>query len=133
MEYLQELSLFRNPIESLPEDVFWDLRNLEKLNLCDCQIRKLPESIFKSLKRLMSIILSDNRLTHLPGNLFESNLELREISIDNNNLRKIAVNFTKIPNLQWLSLEDNKCVNTSLVMVNLEQLEDFQDKLHRNC
>lgn len=110
MEGLMRLGINDNKIEFLPEDVFWDLPNLEYLTFGGNQIKELPENIFMNLKNLEQILFCQNKIEHLPKNLFENNQKITSIAAYDNPYKKIDVDFEKLPKLFSLSLFDGNCI-----------------------
>lgn len=127
---LEDLYLFRNQIEILPEDVFWDL-NLKMLKLNKNKIKKLPLNIFKSLTKIKGINFADNMIEHLPKNLFANNLELESISAYNNPLKTIDVDFTNLRSLEDLGLHNANCID--FYAQSRMKVQEAQRLINRNC
>src|SRR5882762_3178191 len=68
---IEILSLFKNEIEELPEEIE-RLKNLIFLNLGHNRLKSLPKTIGK-LKQIHTLDLGHNSLTHLPESIGELN------------------------------------------------------------
>lgn len=128
---LEELDLYSNRIEFLPEDAFLDLFELNVLNLSKNEIKNFPEKIFNSLKKLRQIYFRDNNIEYLPKNLFADNLELVTVQAHNNHLKVVDADFTDFGKLKVLDLRDNECVN--IRAENKAQVQEAQQIINRNC
>nr|AHL39100.1 toll receptor 1 [Macrobrachium rosenbergii] len=125
--------LTENRIETLPESLFRNTRNLTKLELQNNGISSLPKSLFAGLTNLRNISLWENRLsqfqpellldspklwslelTHndiskLDPDVFSGLKEIRKIHISNNHLDAFPETvFHGCPNLEVLEFENNR-------------------------
>jgi Leucine-rich repeat (LRR) protein len=137
LEKLEGLYLAGNPLKTLKENVFDKLGNLKQLHLNGCQLESLPTKIFSKLTKLEKIRLGRNQLTHLDKELFANNLELKTISLNGNKLQKIDVDFTKLPNIEYISMRDNDCINFSYGKTEswapTHSIQEFQSAINQNC
>lgn len=141
MTGLSELWLNGNKMKFLPEDVFWDQKNLTDLTMSGNQIENLPKHIFSKLLNLKTAGFSGNRLTHLDVDLFRNNLKLEMIWFEYNKLKVIKVDFTLLPNINFIDL-DNGCVNSRFcgssglcrrTLAREETVQELQAVINRNC
>ncbi|KAJ6645572.1 Carboxypeptidase N subunit 2 [Pseudolycoriella hygida] len=157
---LHEISFESNNIREIPEDIFKENRDLEKIDFglnkltilpenllrnnpklreisfAANNIVEIPEDFFKGNRDLNTLYFSLNKLTTLPENLFINNQKLIGADFNSNNIVKIAINFQKIPNLHYLSLESNACINEYCHMINFcgtASLSEMQRKLRDKC
>lgn len=62
-------------------------------------MKPIPEDTFWDLKDLTELRLNDNALAHLKSGLFDKNLRLEEIYLDGNKLERIFVDFSRSQNI----------------------------------
>jgi Leucine-rich repeat (LRR) protein len=101
LENLEQLDLYSNEIEILPEDVFWDLTNLKRLDLSNNKIEELSDKIFMNLKNIQSINLSNNRIKHFPSKLLDENVQLRTFAVVGNPGNTSNIDISKIPKVKF--------------------------------
>jgi Leucine-rich repeat (LRR) protein len=66
------MDLGNNSLESLPEDLFKNMVQLEKIELNRNKLEVLPAGLFNGLAKLKSVGLWDNPLSGLPNGIFDS-------------------------------------------------------------
>lgn len=125
------LILSNNEIEFLSEEVFVDLPELKVLGIERTRIKKLPEKIFNSLRNIQQIFLNYNQIEHLSKDLFIKNFELNEIGARFNPFKTIAVDFSKIANLETLLLVEANCVDSDAG--NKLKILEVQAMINQNC
>jgi hypothetical protein len=136
---LTQLILDYNHIEHLSEDVFDDLVNLEELWVSVNQIKVLPPKLLWNLPKLKRFSATENHIELIPRDFFKYNRQLELISIHSNKITRIEVDFTLLPKLTFLSLEDNTCVSGSIWCFfsctdsDKRDLREIQQKINRNC
>ena len=86
MPSLLSLSLSRNVIGFLPDDVFSALRHLRDLRLADNRLTHVWSRTFAGLSRLARLDVAGNLLVHLPAGLFRHAPVLRHVRLDDNRL-----------------------------------------------
>jgi Leucine-rich repeat (LRR) protein len=134
MPQLTKLSLHRNQIESLPEDVFSDLVNLENLNVGDNKIKVLPLKLLWNLTKLKIFGADDNQIELISRDLFKNNRELTSIWINDNKITRIEADFTLLSKLGLLNLNSNTCINENCwSSCEIERLREIQQKINRSC
>jgi Leucine-rich repeat (LRR) protein len=133
LENLKTLTLDRNNIEELPENVFSDLGKLEFLSLEENRIKELPPMVFYGLQSLNYLILRENELTRLPINVFGTCQKLSRLDLKNNNLKSVDVGtFANLPALYTLNLAENDCIDSDLYFSSSDKNETF-NLLAINC
>lgn len=83
------------------------------------------------MKKLKRVYLNYNAIEVLHKNLFKNNLLLEVLWIGYNNLKIINVNFATLPNIGFLFLARNFCINLELGDYDLEKPE--MKKIHENA
>jgi Leucine-rich repeat (LRR) protein len=127
------LSLAFNLIESLPEDAFSDLVNLEILLVLNNQIKVLPPKLLWNLPKLKDFGADRNRIELIPRNLFKNNLELEHLWIGDNEITRIEADFTLHPQLEYLDMLMNDCISDICDQCDIGKLRELQQKINRNC
>jgi Leucine-rich repeat (LRR) protein len=130
---LMQLHLDRNLIEDLPEDAFNDLVNLESLIVSANQIKVLPPKLLWNLPKLKIFQAQENHIELIPRDFFKNNRELESIWIHNNKITRIEVDFTLLPKLTALYLNDNTCIDEACYPCKIEKLRQIQQEINRNC
>lgn len=156
IENLTSLLCHSNELTSLPSEL-GKLVNLKNLDLSNNKLTSLPEE-FKNLKELMTINLGGNQLTSLfplkdlsklavldlnrnkfkklPEDLGSASLEnLSQINVSFNELEEILDNFSELPSLKVLNLENNKITQVPASLCQCNKLKDLllkENKLKDN-
>jgi hypothetical protein len=131
---LTQLDLYENLIESLAENVFSDLVNLEYLNIARNKIKVLPRKLLSNLPKLKTLISYGNRIELIPRDFLKYNRELETIEMSGNRITRIEVNFTLLPKLKSLDLTGNVCINPDYCYeCDKKQLAELQKKINLNC
>jgi len=106
---LQSLSLYSNQLNTLPNNIFDNLGNLQSLSLFNNQLQTLPNNIFDNLGNLQWLYLSNNQLQTLPNNIFDNLGNLQVLYLHHNHLQELPNNiFDRLGKLQNLSLSNNQ-------------------------
>lgn len=101
-----------NNFGELPEDLFKNAVNIERINLGGNGVTKLPENIFANNKKLKTVNLSSNNLGNIPENLFANNPELDSVEFSQSWLSTLPANvFANNKKLKTVSLSNNKIVS----------------------
>jgi Leucine-rich repeat (LRR) protein len=134
MPQLTYLDLYGNQIESLPEDVFNDMVNLEILLVSSNKIKLLPPKLLWNMPKLKEFKANRNQIELIPRDFFKNNRELEKLLIDENKIRRIEVDLSLVlPKLKYLNLEKNTCVSEICSACKTENLREIQQKIDRNC
>ncbi|KAI7905147.1 uncharacterized protein BX663DRAFT_468986 [Cokeromyces recurvatus] len=102
---LSELNLSCCKLSSLPESVFYNTQNLERLILDSNTLNSLPSSI-GVLKRLLKLSVQNNNLDTLPSEIGEL-IELRALDAQKNNLKSLPKEIWLCASLQTLNCSSN--------------------------
>lgn len=111
MQHLIRLDLAYNKVADLPEDVFWDLSNLEGLWLQDNQITSLNKNLFKNLPKLKFIAAERNEIEQLDRDLFRNNVNLEKVYLGNNKIKSIEVKFESFSFINAVDFTMNICID----------------------
>lgn len=121
MENVFEIVIHRSEIETIADDLFWDLPQLERFQL-DGKLKELPERLFEKNVNLKEVYLASNDLVFLPRKLFRNNSQLSWVNFEDNLLKFIEVDFTLLLNIRYVFLADNICIDKNLNKT-IEQIE----------
>jgi Leucine-rich repeat (LRR) protein len=84
---------------------------------------------------LLSLDIGNNQITRLPGTLLRANTRLTSLGLRRNGITAIQSNFfNNLPNLRFLNLQTNECVNR-FITINRSIAVDvapFLDACYRN-
>ena len=101
-----------NNFGELPEDLFKNAVNIERINLGGNGVTKLPGNLFANNKKLKTVNLSSNNLGNIPENLFANNSELESVEFSQSWLSTLPANvFANNKKLKTVSLSNNKIVS----------------------
>ena len=99
---LQELTISKNSITSLPQDIFCYTPNLQRLSLIDNQLQKVELNLFANLKQLTFLNISNNSLKLVLLGTSEGNQWNFCNKSDDRSMNYL------LPNLQYFDLNNNK-------------------------
>ena len=109
---LRYLSLRRNRLSTLPEDVFLGLDSLEQLILEGNQFANLHPDLLAPLDNLEWLNLANNKLDDITSGLFATVQGLRYLNLYGNGLDRLRADaFSDLLNLEFLSLRNNTITN----------------------
>ena len=101
-----------NNFGELPEDLFKNAVNIERINLGGNGVTKLPEKLFANNKKLKTVNLSSNNLGNIPEGLFANNSVLESVEFSQSWLSTLPANvFANNKKLKTVSLSNNKLVS----------------------
>lgn len=140
-ENLGNIHIFGNDIETLDEDILWDLPNLYHFELIENNLKTIPERLFENNTKLKHVHLQSNKLENLPENLFKNNLLLEWVQFDSNSLTSINIDFRSFKNIKRIDFRINVCIDSfyhasqnPIRNANLiTDLEDFQSWIELKC
>lgn len=85
---------------------------LVSLSMANNFIPELGNNVFLENVNLESLDLGNNQLTRFPGTLLRANSRLVSLGLRRNGITAIQSNFfNNMPNLRFLNLQTNECVN----------------------
>lgn len=85
----KNLYLFKNGIETLDQEDFTGLDNLEMLDLSQNNLKELPDHVFEPLTSLRNLDLSSNQITHISQNSFAGLEILERLYLHSNTIKSI--------------------------------------------
>ncbi|XP_068100277.1 vasorin [Hyperolius riggenbachi] len=105
------LYLFENGINSIDENSFTGLWDLQLLDLSHNKLSYLPGGVFKSLTVLSNLDLSSNQITEITADTFQGLGRLERLYLSENQIRSIHPEaFRGLENLLELKLSKNQLV-----------------------
>ncbi|XP_001603014.1 toll-like receptor Tollo [Nasonia vitripennis] len=128
---LRALDLGENLISGIPKGTFDHMVHLSGLRLIDNHIGNLTKGIFDKIRDLNILNLSGNRIEHIEPGTFDENHKLQAIRLDGNQLSDISNLFSKLPNLVWLNVSDNrlKIFDYAMIPTGLQWLDIHANKI----
>lgn len=126
MEKLFEIVIHRSDIETISEDVLWDLPSLERFQL-DGKLKELPERIFEKNAKLTEVYLASNVLEFLPRQLFKNNLNLNWVNFKDNSLKFIETDFMHFEHIKYIFLAGNVCIDKDFNKTDVQFEDQYED------
>lgn len=104
----RNLYIFQNGIESLRQEDFIGLENLEMLDLSQNKLTELPDRVFEPLATLRNLDLSSNSFTHISEETFAGLKLLERLYLHSNTIKSIhPAAFDGLEQLLELKLQGN--------------------------
>ena len=123
VSFIQKLDLSILFLQSLPDDVFYGLDNLEELNLSNNRFATVPSNAFHSLNNSLTWLdLSYNRLDRISPDAFEMLTSLEHLYLTGNNIDSSAF-LNMLPNLVHLSLQTVDIQNEIMPIYSMTDVE----------
>lgn len=101
---VETLQLMANNFQTIDENVFDDLPNLQEFEMCCSQLRELQENLFRAqtqLRTFTSIQNTFERLETIPSRIFETWLQVQSIDLRLTHFRVLqSGTFANHPNLE---------------------------------
>lgn len=117
----RELFIFQSSINTLTQDDFKDLVELELLDLSQNELAEIPGGAFEMLSKLRNLDLSFNRITHISKDSFSGLVQLERLYLHANLIQSIhSEAFEGFERLLELKLQGNQL--TSLPSLRLPRL-----------
>ena len=130
---IERINLGGNGITKLPEKLFANNSKLKTLNLSANNLGNVPENIFENNPNLESVEFSQSWLSTLPANVFAHNSKLKTVSLSNNKIVSLPDDlFKNNPQLTFLAVTDNeltKLPSSVASLANLTQLYAADNRL----
>ena len=94
-------------------------------------LTRIPKGTFNNLASLQILDLSRNKIENVEAGSFDSNTQLRAVRLDSNRLTGIEGLFSRVPDLMWLNVSENKiqAFDYSLVPLTLTWLDISHNKV----
>lgn len=117
----QNLYIFQNGIDSLSQDDFKGLGELEMLDLSQNELEEIPDGVFEMLSKLKNLDLSSNHITHITKGSFSGLVQLERLYLHANRIQSIHFEaFESLGMLLELKLQANQL--TSLPSLHFPRL-----------
>ena len=105
---LKDLLIDYNQIDTIEDESFKDLINLETLSIENNQLKSINNKQFAKLTKLEVLFIDDNQIDTIEDESFKDLINLETLSVANNQLKKISnKTFAKLNNLKELYIGDN--------------------------
>lgn len=105
----KNLYVFKNGIETLDQEDFIELENLEMLDLSQNKLKELPDRVFEPLTSLRNLDLSSNQITHISQESFAGLQLLERLYLHSNTIKSIhPAAFDDLEQLLELKLYRNE-------------------------
>lgn len=117
----QNLYIFQNGINTLAQDDFRGLGELELLDLSQNELTEVPDGVFQMLSKLKNLDLSSNHITHISKESFSGLVQLERLYLHANRIQSIHLEaFDGLEMLLELKLQGNQL--TSLPSLHFPSL-----------
>ncbi|XP_070683921.1 vasorin-like [Pempheris klunzingeri] len=117
----QNLYIFQNGIDTLSQDDFKGLGELEMLDLSQNELAEIPDGVFEMLSKLKNLDLSSNYITHISKDSFSGLVQLERLYLHANRIQSIHLEaFKGLEMLLELKLQGNQL--TSLPSLHFPRL-----------
>ncbi|XP_049901611.1 vasorin-like [Epinephelus moara] len=117
----QNLYIFQNGIDTLSQDDFKGLGELELLDLSQNELAEMPDGVFEMLAKLKNLDLSSNQITHISKGSFSGLVQLERLYLHANRIQSIHLEaFDGLEMLLELKLQGNQL--TSLPSLHFPRL-----------
>ncbi|XP_044043225.1 vasorin-like [Siniperca chuatsi] len=105
----QNLYIFQNGIDTLSQDDFKGLGELELLDLSQNELAEIPDGVFEMLSKLKNLDLSSNHITHISKDSFSGLVQLERLYLHANRIQSIHLEaFEGLEMLLELKLQGNQ-------------------------
>ncbi|KAM6941326.1 vasorin-like [Lycodopsis pacificus] len=85
----QNLYIFQNGIDTLTQDDFKGLGELELLDLSQNELAEIPDGVFEMLSKLKNLDLSSNHIAHISKDSFSGLVQLERLYLHANRIQSI--------------------------------------------
>ena len=128
---LQTLDVSENLVRDADQDTLGLLISLWRLQMNGNLLTHIPKGTFDNLASLQILDLSRNKIENVEAGSFDSNTQLRAVRLDSNRLTGIEGLFSRVPDLMWLNVSENKiqAFDYSLVPLTLTWLDISHNKV----
>ncbi|XP_071386118.1 vasorin-like [Centroberyx affinis] len=117
----KNLYIFQNGIDTLAQDDFRGLGDLEMVDLSQNVLTEIPGGVFETLSMLKNLDLSSNYITHISKDSFSGLVQLERLYLHANRIQSIHLEaFEGLEMLLELKLQGNQL--TSLPSLHLPRL-----------
>lgn len=90
---VKKITIYNSKLESLPNNLFHSLYDLEYVQIQNTDLKDFPSNIFENNSKLRYLNLGKNMLEQVPDDLIQNNPELTNFYIFQNNLKSLSRSF----------------------------------------
>ncbi|XP_055707210.1 toll-like receptor Tollo [Phlebotomus papatasi] len=128
---LKTLDLGENQIINIDDASFSGMVQMFGLRLTENSIETIKRGTFDRMEALQILNLSHNKIKKIDHEAFNKNTNLQAIRLDGNHLTDITGLFTKLPNLVWLNISDNRLevFDYALIPTGLQWLDIHANRI----
>ncbi|XP_034388482.1 vasorin-like [Cyclopterus lumpus] len=117
----QNLYIFQNGIDTLTQEDFNGLGELELLDLSQNELAEIPDGVFEMLSKLKNLDLSSNHIAHISKDSFSGLVQLERLYLHANRIQSIdSESFAGLEMLLELKLQGNQL--SSLPSLHFQRL-----------
>lgn len=98
-------------VNFVPKDIEKFFPNIIALTFANANINEIHEDDFKPFPKLRAVFMMNNQVRELERNLFRNNPSMGEIKLNNNKIEHVENAFDNLPQLTFLFLNENICIN----------------------
>ncbi|GAB0090886.1 Toll-like receptor [Sergentomyia squamirostris] len=131
VQQLKTLDLGENQITNIDDASFSGMVQMFGLRLTENSIETIKRGTFDRMEALQILNLSHNKIRKIDHEAFTKNSNLQAIRLDGNHLSDITGLFTKLPNLVWLNISDNRLemFDYALIPTGLQWLDIHANRI----
>ena len=128
LETLQNLTLHKNLLTTIPKNTFSGSENIVRLDLQANEIQTIEDGAFAQLRKLRIILLNYNVITKVPEYLFADCVSLLQVYMQHNHISSLPLNtFAQNSPLFKLDLSYNTLTFSNPYVTPLNKLTFLQD------
>ena len=117
---LDSLTLYKNRMTALPENVFQGMNVVHTLNLRENMFTTFPDGLFRDMTAMEHLDLSWNNLTTIGRDLFRNTVALRSADLALNSILYIhPESFSTLHKLSFLDISNNRIQVMSNMLIIL--------------
>lgn len=131
MEYVTDMSLAHNKLESIPEDAFDNMVNLRVIHLHFNSLKSLGTNFLSKNLNLQHFYGYKNQIETLQDGLFSKNRGLVGIHVDHNRLRSVKLSFDLERKYERLNFHNNDCIDKAFP--DDLKMDELIDSLGLHC
>lgn len=125
LDKLEYLRIEEHKVTEIPEKIFRDTPNLQRLVFWNGPLKEIPEGLFRATKKLKWASFWNNEIVKVHPNTYINLPELERINLGSNLLENLPDSiFANLKQLKWLILSNNRLIQLpSDLFKDLESLQ----------